>query len=110
MQVMIAKKVLLRSRRFLEQQRQEGAFGQPQRQPSRQCQRQPGLSFLPELDEQYVADTMLTIGQTLHLARFGQFPVDKPQARSSGRQVRRSNQAESSSGCRFFFFAELVHT
>ena len=100
---MIAKKAPRRSRRFLEQQRQEGAFGQPQRQPTRQCQQQPGLSFLPELDEQCVAETTLTMDQTLHPVRLGQFPVDKPQGtRSAGRQVRGSNQAESSSGCRLF--------
>jgi hypothetical protein len=103
MQAMIAKKAPLRSRRFLEQQHQEDAFGQPQRQPSRQCLQPPGLSFLPELDEQYVAGTTLTMDQTLNSARLGQFPVDKPQGtRSAGRQVRGSNQAESSSGCRLF--------
>jgi hypothetical protein len=100
---MIAKKAPLRSRRFLARRRQEDAFGHPQRPSSRQCRPIPGLSFLPELDEQCVADTTLTMDQTLNSARLGQFPVDKPQGtRSAGRQVRGSNQAESSSGCRLF--------
>ena len=100
---MIAKKSPVPSRRFLEQQRQEGAFGQPQRQPARQCQQQRGLSFLPELDEQCDADTSLTMDQTSHPVQLGQFPVDKPQGTQSvGRRVRRSNPAESSLGCRLF--------
>lgn len=100
---MIAKKAPLRSRRFLEQQRQEDAFGQPQRQPARQCRQQSGLSFLPELDEQCVADTTLTMDQTLRPVRLGLLPTDKPQGvRSAGRRVRGSNRAESSSGRRFF--------
>jgi hypothetical protein len=107
MQVMIAKKAPRRSRRFLEQQRQEDAFGQPQRQPARQRQQQPGLSFLPELDEPCVAETTLTMDQTSHPVRLGQFPIDKPQGtRSAGRQVCGSNQAESSPGCRLFSFTE----
>ena len=100
---MIAKKAPRASRRCLEQQCQEGAFGQPQRQPARQCQQQRGLPFLPELDEQIVADTTLTMDQTLHPVQLGKFPVDKPQGTQSvGRQVRRSNLAESSLGCRLF--------
>lgn len=100
---MIAKKAPLRSRRFLEQQRQEDAFGQPQRQPARQCQQQPGLPFLPELDEQRVTDVTLTMDQASRSVRSGRFPADKPQGtRSAGRRVRKSNRAESSSGCRFF--------
>ena len=106
MQVVIAKKSPVPSRRFLEQQRQEGAFGQPQRQPARQCQQQRGLSFLPELDEQCDADTSLTMDQTSHPVQLGQFPVDKPQGTQSvGRRVRRSNPAESSLGCRLFSFS-----
>jgi hypothetical protein len=59
--------------------------------------------FLPALNEPSVADATLTMDQTSHPVRLGQFPVDKPQgARSAGRQVRGSNQAESSSGCRLF--------
>jgi hypothetical protein len=63
--------------------------------------------FLPELDEQGVAETTLTMDQTSHPVRLGQFPVDKPQGtRSAGRQVRGSNPAENASGCRLFSFAE----
>ena len=71
----------------------------------------PALSTQPAQDEfnqfclssQSVADTTLTMDQTLHPVQLGQFPVDKPQGTQSvGRQVRRSNLAESSLGCRLF--------
>jgi len=67
--------------------------------------------FLPELDEQGVAETTLTMDQTSLPVRLGQFPVDKPQGtRSAGWQVRGSNRAENSPGCRLFSFAGSVHT
>ncbi|OAI15623.1 hypothetical protein A1359_09440 [Methylomonas lenta] len=104
---MIAKKAPRYSRRVLEQQRQEGAFRQPQRQPARQCQQQPGLSFLPELDEQCVVESTRIMDQTSRPVRLGQFPVDKPQGtRCVGRLIGSSHQAESSPGCRLFSYAE----
>lgn len=39
-----------RSWRLLDQQRQEGPVRQPQREPPGQCQQQPGLPLVPELD------------------------------------------------------------
>lgn len=106
MQVMIAKKAQRYSRRVLEQQRQEGAFRKPQRQPARQCQ-QPGLSLLPELDELCVVESTRIMDQTSRPVRLGQFPVDKPlDTRCVGRLIGSSHQAESSPGCRLFYYAE----
>lgn len=104
--VMIAKKAPRYSRRFLDQQRQEGAFRQPQCQPARQCQ-QPGLSLLPELDELCVVESTRIMDQTSRPVRLGQFPIDKPQGTLCvGRLIGSSHQAESSTGCRLFYYAE----
>lgn len=106
MKVVIANLAPLLARRLLEQQRQEGAVGQPQRQQARQCRQQPGLSFLPELDEHGVVESTPIMDQTFRPVRLGLSPIDKPQgARSAGRPVRGCNRADSSPGGRLFHFA-----
>ena len=76
-----------RARRRVERQRQEGAFGLPQRQPARQCQPQPGFSLVPELDEIGGADTPPSMDQTSRPVRCGVRHGGKPQgAQGAGRR------------------------
>ncbi len=81
------KKVAPRpARRLLEQQRQEGAFGLPQREPPRQCQPEQGLSPLPELDGPHAVDAACGMDQTSHPDWRGQHYVGKLQGtRGAGR-------------------------
>jgi len=77
------------ARRFLERQRQEGAFGLPQREPPRQCQPQPGLPSLPELDGVRVVDAARGMDQTSRPDRPGPRRGGKPQdTRGAGRPGR----------------------
>jgi len=76
-----------RARRLLEQQRQEGAFGLPQREPPRQCQPEPGLSPLPELDGPRAVDAACGMDQTSRPDRRGLRHVGKLQGtRGVGRR------------------------
>ena len=75
------------ARRLLEQQRQEDAFGLPQREPPGQCQQQPGLPPLPELDGARAVDAALGMDQIPRPDRPGLRPAGKPQdPRSAGRR------------------------
>lgn len=58
MQVDNGKSTPRPARRLLEQQRQEGAFRQPQRERARQRRQQRGLSLVPELDATRAVDAV----------------------------------------------------
>jgi hypothetical protein len=74
--------------RLLEQRGQEDAFGLPEREPSGQRERQPGLPSLPELDADGGVEAPPAMDQTACPAHRGAAPGAEPQgSRGAGRRA-----------------------
>ena len=77
------------ARRLLEQQRQERAFRLSQPERARQCQLEPGLPSVPELDEERAVDAARGMDQTPRPVPKRPSAQDQPQdTRCGGRTER----------------------